>query len=165
MTQKEIAEFLHKSEGYVSQVVTGASYMQRVGVKMSIRRAYSRGKRSESILLAGERIDSPILSYAPLNEQGVILLFGYYMKRLGFSHIEQIGAPFPDAIGMRTLAGGKLKRVRIEFEYESKNFEAQGHNPNQCDYIVCWSHNWKTSPPNLKVVELKTLIPALSAGD
>src|SRR5262245_36286199 len=40
--------------------------------------------------IVGARIDLPILNYAPLNEMGVIILFGYYMKDLGFSHLEEI---------------------------------------------------------------------------
>lgn len=53
--------------------------------------------------VVGERIDLPALNYAPLNEMGVILLFGYYMQDLGFSHVEEIRANFPDAIAMQRL--------------------------------------------------------------
>jgi len=42
----------------------------------------------------------------------------------GFSHVEQIQSKYPDAIGMLQLSNGRLRRVAIEFEYESKNFEA-----------------------------------------
>ena len=112
--------------------------------------------------IVGPRIDTPILNYAPLNELGVVLLFGYYMHELGFSHMEQIRTEFPDAIGMRRLQDGRLQRVRIEFEYESKNFERHGHDPSACDVIVCWVHNWKDCPPNIQVIELKSFIENMS---
>jgi len=112
--------------------------------------------------IVGERVESPILNYAPLNELGVVLLFGFYMHELGFSHLEQIRTEFPDAIGMQRLPNGRLQRVRIEFEYESKNFEQHNHDPNQCDVIVCWTHNWRNCPANLKIIELKSFIENLS---
>ena len=112
--------------------------------------------------IVGPRIDTPVLNYAPLNELGVVLLFGYYMHELGFSHMEEIRTEFPDAIGMRILEDGRLQRVRIEFEYESKNFERHGHDPSACDVIVCWIHNWKDCPPNIQVIELKSFIENMS---
>ena len=30
------------------------------------------------------------------------------------------------------------------------------HNPEECDLIVCWEHNWTESP--LEVVELRKVI-------
>jgi len=49
--------------------------------------------------------------------------------------MEQIRTEFPDAIGMRRLQDGRLQRVRIEFEYENKNFERHCHDPSACDVI------------------------------
>jgi hypothetical protein len=107
----------------------------------------------ESFGTVGERIDLPILNYSPLNEMGVILLFGYYLQDLGFSHIEEIRASFPDAIGMRPIGGGKYKRVRIEFEFKSSSFKRHGHSIAGCDIIVCWIHDWLDCP--LEVIELR----------
>jgi len=119
-------------------------------------------QRIPSTEIVGERLESPILNYAPLNELGVVLLFGFYMQELGFSHLEQIRSEFPDAIGMKRLPNGKLQRVRIEFEYKSKNFKQHNHDPNQCDIIVCWIHNWRSCPANIEVIELKSFIENLS---
>jgi hypothetical protein len=44
---------------------------------------------------------------------------------------------------MRRMAKGQWQRVRIEFEYESRNFVKHGHDKNGCDLIVRWTHNWK----------------------
>ena len=109
-----------------------------------------------TIGIVGERIDLPILNYAPLNEMGVVILFGYYMKDLGFSHLEEIRSGFPDAIGMQSIDGKKYKRIRIEFEYRSKNFQLHNHPVNGCDVIVCWEHDWTNCP--LKVIELRTIL-------
>ena len=49
--------------------------------------------------------------------------------------------------------------MRIEFEYNSKNFLEHGHNPDECDIIVCWEHNWKDCP--LEVIELREIIKDL----
>ena len=106
--------------------------------------------------VVGERIELPILNYAPLNEMGVILLFGYYLRDLGFSHLEEIRAGFPDAIGMQRIDDRKYRRVRIEFEFMSRNFLTHGHPVKDCDVIVCWQDNWRDCP--LEVIELKSAL-------
>ncbi len=106
--------------------------------------------------VVGERVDLPILNYAPLNEMGVIVLFGYYLQDLGFSHLEEIRAGFPDAIAMRPIGNGKFQRVRIEFEFRSSSFKVHGHAIDGCEVIVCWIHDWADCP--LEVIELKTAL-------
>lgn len=115
------------------------------------------GKVREPQIL-GARLDCPVLNYQPVNELGVVLLFGFYMKELGFSHLEQIQSRYPDAIGMLQLPNGRLQRVAIEFEYESKNFEQHQHDPKDCDMIVCWLHNWRNCPEHIQIIELKSFI-------
>ena len=51
------------------------------------------------------------------------------------------------------MEGGRLERVKIEFEFESRNFLLHMHEPNKADMIVCWRHNWEECP--LEVVELR----------
>ncbi len=55
---------------------------------------------------------------------------------------------------MREVQPGKWQRVRIEFEYESRNFYKHRHSHKGCDVIVCWRHNWKECPRDLEVIEL-----------
>ena len=57
---------------------------------------------------------------------------------------------------MRRAEGGKWQLVPIEFEYESRNFLQHLHDPNGCDLIVCWEHNWPECP--LEVVELRAVM-------
>ena len=65
-------------------------------------------------------------------------------------------AGFPDCIAMRETAPGKWQRVRVEFEFESRNFRKHRHRQDRCDVIVCWVHNWKECP--LEVVELSKVV-------
>lgn len=104
--------------------------------------------------IVGERIDLPILNYAPLNEKGVILLFGYYLQDLGISHVEEIKSGFPDAIAMQSIGNGRYKRIKIEFEFRSSSFLRHGHPIDECDLIVCWIHDWPDCP--LEIIELST---------
>jgi hypothetical protein len=87
-----------------------------------------------------------------VNEAGVVFAFGVLARRLGFV-VHRVQTEFPDCEAMRRMAKGQWQRVRIEFEYESRNFVKHGHDKNGCDLIVCWTHNWEGCP--LEVVELK----------
>ena len=91
------------------------------------------------------------LLHQPTNELGVVALFGGLATALGFS-IERVGAGFPDCEAKQRVSGG-WRRVRIEFEFQSRNFERHGHDPEGCDLIVCWEHNWTECP--VEVIELK----------
>jgi len=93
------------------------------------------------------------LTYAPVNEQGVVFLFGKMNDELDIK-IETIQDAFPDAIGIdyrnRTDVG---LRKRIEFEFLSSNYN---HPLDGCDILVCWEHDWKDCPESIEVIELKS---------
>jgi hypothetical protein len=97
----------------------------------------------------------------PINEQGVVLLFGMLARELGFL-VEAVQTGFPDCEAKREFKPGKWKRARIEFEYESRNFLTHGHNSDDCDIIVCWCHNWAECPANIEIVELSKVIQSLA---
>ena len=99
-------------------------------------------------------LDFP-LTCAPINEMGVVLLFGGLARRLGFS-VTRVQTEFPDCEALRQVERDRWQRVRIEFEYESRNFLFHGHPLTECDLIVCWSHNWEGCP--LEVLELKSVV-------
>jgi hypothetical protein len=101
------------------------------------------------------------LAYEPVNEMGVVLLFGIMMRELGF-HVERVQPDFPDCEAMREMQPGKWQRVRIEFEYESRNFKIHRHPADKCDVIVCWRHNWTECPRRLEVVELRKEIARIA---
>jgi hypothetical protein len=50
------------------------------------------------------------------------------------------------------VKGSFILKVRIEFEFESKNFLKHMHEASWCDAIVCWKHNWPECP--LEVIAL-----------
>ena len=83
-------------------------------------------------------------------------------REIGY-YVEAIQTGFPDCEAKRQISADKWQRVRIEFEFESKNFRDHGHSPQGCDVIVCWSHNWNECPLDLEVVELRSVIQDLSA--
>jgi hypothetical protein len=101
------------------------------------------------------------LQHAPINEQGVVFLFGMVAFDLGFV-VEGVGTGFPDCEAKRTVSktGDVWERVRIEFEFRSRNFREHGHDPAGCDLIVCWEHNWPECP--VEVLELRSAIDDLS---
>ena len=97
---------------------------------------------------------SPMM-HGPVNENGVLYLFGTVSARLGFV-VTLIQTGFPDCLAMRLVDVDRWQPVRIEFEYESRNFLKHLHDPSQCDIIVCWKHNWPECP--LEVIELSKVL-------
>jgi Homing endonuclease associated repeat len=110
--------------------------------------------------LAGSPLSLPGLAQEPANEAGVIFVFGMMAQRLGFRVIS-LQSAFPDCEAMREVKPGRWQRVRVEFEFESRNFKEHGHDPELCDVIVCWQHNWPACPLHLEVVELSRAVKDL----
>jgi hypothetical protein len=60
-------------------------------------------------------------------------------------------------------ANGKgWEELAVEFEYDSNSFREHGHDPAQCDMIVCWAHNWRDCPVEITVTTLSEVIKGLS---
>ena len=129
-------------------------------------------QHAESGLLAGTAAARPVqsrtelygaplgiaaMAHAPTNEAGVIFLFGVLAAQLGF-RVERMQTAFPDCEAKREIVPGKWEWVRIEFEFESRNFKEHRHDPEGCDVIVCWRHNWADCPERLEVVELSKMV-------
>jgi hypothetical protein len=104
------------------------------------------------------------LRYEPVNEQGVVLLFGMLAKDLGYM-IEAVQKGFPDCEAIRQVAPDRWQRVHIEFEFESRNFRDHGHPVSGCDAIVCWRHNWDDRPDHIEVLELSSRIKSLANSE
>jgi hypothetical protein len=72
-------------------------------------------------------------------------------RELGYP-VEAVQASFPDCEAKRQIEGGKWQHVRIEFEFESRNFRDHGH-PHKDAMLLCAGntiglsvHNiWKSS--------------------
>lgn len=111
----------------------------------------------------GNPIDFRGLRHEPVNEQGIVFLFGMLSKELGYM-VEAVQKGFPDCEAKRQIVPGRWQRVLIEFEFESKNFHGHGHSVNGCDVIVCWRHNWPTCPKHIEVIERSSVIPSLAGS-
>ena len=124
----------------------------------------SRHRRLANRPTYGDPIDFRGLRHAPVNENGVVFLFGMVARELGYS-VEAIQIGFPDCEAKRQVSPGKWQRVRVEFEFESRNFVEHGHDPLGCDVLVCWDHNWRDPPSDLEVVVLHEVIKTLAKSD
>ena len=93
------------------------------------------------------------MRYAPENELGVVFLFASLAKKWRLQ-IDSIQSGFPDCLAYQKVQG-KEKRVRIEFEFQAKNFKIHRHDPKGCDWLVCWENNWPDAPEGLEIVELR----------
>jgi hypothetical protein len=78
-------------------------------------------RKQPNRVLYGAPLQNSVMTYAPTNEAGVILLFGSLAAGMGF-RIERLQAAFPDCKAKREVVPGKWEDVLIEFEYESRNF-------------------------------------------
>ena len=136
--------------------VTSAPAMTEEPKEMPVLISSQKIKQKPPAQFYGEPIDFRGLRHAPINEQGVVFLFGMVSRELGFG-IEAIQQGFPDCEGKYLYEEKKnlWAKARIEFEYRSSSFKGN-HPVDQCDFIVCWINDWEDCPIN--VIELKTEI-------
>jgi hypothetical protein len=125
-------------------------------IPQTIQPRMSKKKRDE----VGEPINFRGLTHAPLNEAGVLYLFGMVSHELGFI-IETIRPGFPAGEGRRCFdkENNRWEHTHIDFEYKSSQFKEKGYDVNDCDLIVCWIHDWEECP--LEILELRSTIKYL----
>jgi Homing endonuclease associated repeat len=104
------------------------------------------------------------LRHEPVNEQGVVLLFGMLAKHLGFL-VEAVQNGFLDCEAKRQIGPERWQRVNIEFEFQSRKFRDHRHPLNGCDVIVCWRQNWDDCPKHIEVVELSSVVKSLANSE
>ena len=136
----------------------GASASTRASAGEPQTEAFGRLRKPPQLF--GQPIDFRGLRHAPINEQGVVYLFGMVSRELGFS-VEALQQGFPDCEGkyLHDKTRQLWAKARIEFEFRASNFREHGHDENECDVIVCWENDWPDCP--LRVVELKSEIMRL----
>jgi len=110
-------------------------------------------KEKEEVTI-GEPLDFEGLTNAPMEENGVIFLFGKLHDRMGI-RIKAIRKGFPDAVAEVWIKDRLYPRM-IEFEFRSSDFKRHGHDASKCDIIVCWEHDWRDCPKHLFIIELKS---------
>jgi hypothetical protein len=144
LTIFSINKHAEEIENVISGKVTG------VAVKGRMRFP----KKPKEDLAIGEPIDFEGLTNAPLEENGVIFLFGKLHERMGI-RIKAIRKGFPDAAAEVWIKDRLYPRT-IEFEFRTSDFKRHGHDSNKCDIIVCWEHDWRDCPSHIFVIELKS---------
>ncbi|HET9283870.1 MAG TPA: hypothetical protein VFR24_18125 [Candidatus Angelobacter sp.] len=123
------------------------------------RTAYSYPQILNDRPVYGAAMLPQAMCFAPVNEMGVVFLFGAMAGKLGFI-VTYVGTQYPDIEAFREVAPGRWQRVRIEAEYLSRNFVDHHHDPGGCDLIVCWENNWPDAP--MEVIALKDCMGAMS---
>jgi hypothetical protein len=95
------------------------------------------------------------LQHAPINEQGVVFLFGIVAFDLGYV-VEGIGTGYPDCEAKRSIGrdGDVWERVRIEFEYKSRHFRDHGHDPGRGTGALA-TPTCRTDPVTRKIGEIQ----------
>ncbi len=118
--------------------------------------------------LGGRACGAPLgfgaMLHAPVNEMGVVVLFGMAAEALGYV-IDTVTTGFPDCTGKRLVGEpgraelARWEAVRIEFEYRSRSFHYHRHDAEQCDVIICWEDDWPDCP--IEVLALKEALAGL----
>jgi hypothetical protein len=160
----DVAALLPVVSATEARVPSGAAPADDRELTTAVRVSRLKHTKLDGVPTYGDPIDFRGLRHEPVNEQGVVFLFGMVARELGYL-VEAVQTGYPDCEAKRQIGPGKWQRVRIEFEYESRNFRDHGHPVDGCDIIVCWRHNWQDCPQNLEVLELRTVIKTLAASD
>jgi hypothetical protein len=146
----ELAESLSRAQSTSTRPIPSPSPFESALTRTKARRRY------------GPVVDFRGLRHAPINEQGVVFLFGMLAAELGFV-VESIQDGFPDCDAKLRRTDGTFEGVRIEFEFRSSEFRRHGHDPDGCDFIVCWEHDWLECP--LTVIDLSAEVQRRSSKD
>jgi len=161
MSPKDRAAEIEMEDGKRVSVALAAQTMKlnefvaKIGKRFHLKSPdFGRGR------LLGEFLDFRGLKHAPVNEQGVVFLFGMVAQELGYV-VEIVRTKFPDCEAKRRVGKDRWERLKIEFEFMSRNFLNHGHDANDCDLIVCWENNWPDCP--LEVIELSVEIERLDS--
>lgn len=110
--------------------------------------------------IVGKLINFRGLVYAPINEQGVVFLFGKVAHEFGM-YVELIRTGYPDCIAKRFVGKDRWEEIKIEFEFKSADFIRHKHKSEDVDMIVCWEHDWADCPKSIEILELKNEINKL----
>jgi hypothetical protein len=120
-----------------------------------VKRGKDKMRRRKQRAVYGVALTELPLAHGPVNEFGVVFLFGSLARELGFV-VLRIRAEYPDIEAMREIGEDQWQHTWIEVEYESRNFLRHRHDAKQCEVVVCWIHNWPGCP--LEVIELREVL-------
>lgn len=152
LVKKRFGGFLNAIEKFLEKERKDNNSQKNIIAANKDKIENSGGKHKDRFY--GADINFRGMRHAPLNELGVVFLFGMIAKDLGFD-VESINAAFPDCEAKQRIKAKneiKLKKVYIEFEYKSSKFKSHNHPVDKCDIIVCWINDWAECP--ITVLEL-----------
>lgn len=109
-------------------------------------------KDLDGLLNAFTGLVSEIFISHGVSENMVIFLFGAIFKHL---NIDDIMIKDEKKGELDAWAELNNKEIAIEFQVRSRDFLKDKHDPNKCNLIVCWKHNWEDCPSSIDVLELK----------
>lgn len=108
------------------------------------------------------------LDESPVNEQGVVLLFGKVHFAIGFPTIVKVQQDFPDCKAFSTI-GGQRHRANIEFKFKSASYFRSRRTikewEERVDYLVCWEHNSASFNEKIRTVQVIALKDELKKKD
>ncbi|HAF27931.1 MAG TPA: hypothetical protein DCG75_02685 [Bacteroidales bacterium] len=100
------------------------------------------------------------LDESPVNEQGVVLLFGKVHFAIGFPTIIKVQQDFPDCKAY-SIIGGEYHRANIEFKFKSASYFRSRRSikewEERVNYLVCWEHNSKSFNEKIRTVQVIAL--------
>lgn len=162
LTSGDRSAVLHKENGETISVIGAAKTMTQKEFVIELGKRFRlKSSRFNKGSLLGNFINFRGLQHAPVNEQGVVLLFGMLARELDYV-VEIVRTGFPDCEAKHRVGKDRWEKVKIEFEFQSRNFIAHGHDLNGCNLIVCWENNWEECP--IDVLELSSVIETLDAN-
>lgn len=149
----------------IEPIIAGKRYRFRIKPQVCqtttekiLQRIKVSKKQGRDISIVGGPINYGGLVYAPVNEMGVVFLFGMVFEELGM-RVEEVRSAFPDAT-IRRFNGRGWTREFVEFEYKSLQYKQHKHPIHGCDIIVCWIHDWDDCPYEVCVLsDLIKLLP------
>ena len=81
-----------------------------------------------------DSVDAPYVKKGdPDNTQS----YGESSRELDFPYILKVKSDYPDAVVIDKSGEAKT----IEFELFASNFIDHKHDPDKCDYIICWEND------------------------
>lgn len=150
-------------ENWLPAAEAALNVVDRYGVGRGLVKETEKQLRGEGLLPSKRKFGPPLnfreFRHEPINEQGVVFLFGMVAKELGFL-VEGVASSYPDCIAKRKVKGGLYEPVNIEFEFEASSFRKHKHDAKSCDLLICWENDWPGCP--VEVIELKAAIKNLS---
>ena len=87
----------------------------------------------------------------------VIFLFGCVYRHLKLFGLNIKDEKKGELDAIAVMDPNATTEITIEFELRSSNFLKHNHDPEKCDLIVCWKHDWKNCPTNIDVFDFESI--------